>query len=345
MRLEGAPSATGGLYNIYPTPPDPNNPDAVEAPLINGNVPAREAPPEGDCLFVCIHRAFWSWSYHYPQAWAVMNASLQAFCNDPRRNLPMPAFTYIPVDENAEPQNGEESVETDKWRAIVAAYVQEFGDDLAKPSNSYKDDAYNPEGLQQFDFGHVISWVYNDPPPGDLWSPKTRPVARRKLEEAGLWDESLARRVQEVERGGDGRPETLAAADLWDAVKAHVVIITKIRYVWAFGFERDALAEILKVAIFNWEWYGKPSWKGARVNRAHGPRPDDRANAAMLYRSNGYIPRINLLQSEKHYTYQEVGARLGNDRVNVYFLRIFHFTGDAHGVVPRGRGAEGAVPG
>jgi len=336
MRLEGAPSATGAVYNHYP---NPDAPASVPLQQINGNVPARPSPPKGDCLFVCIHRAFWSWSYHYPQAWAVMNASLQAFCNDPRRNLPVPQFTYVPVDESEEPQNFEESEETDKWRAIVAAYVQEFGDDLAKPSANYKDDAYNPEGDQQRDFGHVISWVYSPPLPGDVWSRDTLPIVKRQLEAAGLWDPDLKDLVAGVENGDAGSAASLAAAPggLWDKVKAHAVLVTKIRYVWAFGFVRDAIAEILKVAIFNWDFAFLRDWQQARVTRACGPRRDDRANAAMLYRSSGYIPRINLIQSEKHYTYQTVGARLGNDRVNVYYLRAFHFTGDAHGV-------QGAFP-
>ena len=338
MALEPAPSATGQVYDNFEkdaTGTRVEDQGTPTAPPIDTDVPQRLVPGMGDCLYVSIHRMYWQWRFHYPQAWAVMSARLQAYATS--KGLGVPDETPLPRKEST--QTRPEAAEVLKWRALIAAYIGDHFERLAGVQYQ-SNNAYDPVPVQRQDFGHVMEWIYK---PLRKHSRQDVPQVRnaeRALKAAGQWDDRFA--------------AAAAAGKLWDAstqhlnvgdhIKDHAVTITKIPGLWAFGFERDVVAEILGIAIDNWEYAQLPSWKYARNMRTHGPAPNRRLDIAALYQSGGYIPRFNLIQNSVHFTYQAVGRKRGNDRTNVGELQRY-VEGPADAVATAGLPTGGQLEG
>ncbi len=291
MRLDAAPSRTGALYK------NTNN-QGGPIPIV-AEVPQRDTPSNGDCMYAAIHRMYSAWQRSYPSSFQQMRASLQTFCDQNDQYVELPVVTDVPAVPDDPPTEPELS-ELQKWRNIAARQLELHWDryDFALPGDPHS---------QRGEVDDALRWLHN-PSPDD--GPDD-PVLRAQLQ--ALLDD---------------QPGGLPLADSQDPEerKRAMVEMTAKGKVYAYGIELDALAEVLGIFISTW-FYSDPdpaAWVGAQQYRVHGPVGDEARDIAMRYMSGGYIPRFNLIKNQKHYSYQAVAHRgVANDRTKVQSARFY----------------------
>ncbi len=120
-----------------------------------------------------------------------------------------------------------------------------------------------------------------------------------------------------------------------DQVKNYALASMRTMGVWAFGFEREAISEILGIFVYNWQFTSGNEWFDAMLYRTSGPDYGDRDELATYYDAGGDIPRMNLVQSTKHFTFQRPGKK-SYDRASLLQREQFDpLTGHAVTNAPR----------
>lgn len=124
-------------------------------------------------------------------------------------------------------------------------------------------------------------------------------------------DRMLIQMRGKEEEGRQAAQDAAIEAGLWteDQVKNYALASMRTMGVWAFGFEREAISEILGIFVYNWQFTSGKEWFDAMLYRTSGPDYGDRDELATYYETGGDIPRMNLVQSTKHFTFQRPGKK------------------------------------
>jgi hypothetical protein len=122
----------------------------------------------------------------------------------------------------------------------------------------------------------------------------------------------------------------------YEQIKTYAVESTKQMKSWAFGYERDVVADLLGICVYNWKtqhgssFYAEEDyWKSCKLSHIFGPSSKSLLETAKAYASRGYIPRFNLIQSENHFWLQEVGKDKNNDRETIWDILLYGGNGPA----------------
>jgi len=300
MRLDDAPAPapTGAMYHAR----QPGTQEALNIDVSSlQTFPEALTPSNGDCLYASIHRQYFLFETNFPQSFAVMQQRLRAFCAPPN-NLDEPVQTPLPLQGDDEPTR-EEADQFERWRKIIAKQLELHWDwyDIAHdPAHPELEDQ-----SQRYELDGHLDWLYNPGAVQYRGEDALRNAARRALEDSG----------------GVPPAKTTVLADR----KRVVLTMTQIPTMWAYGYEADAIADILGIFIHTWlHTAGDGNLELSTRSRAHGPRGDEAAALATAYGSGGYVPRFNLLKTRAHYSYQEIDRRRGvaNNRQRVQDIRF-----------------------
>ena len=149
--------------------------------------------------------------------------------------------------------------------------------------------------------------------------------------ERALRDRKLMEMRGKEEEGQQAAQDAAIEAGGWNEgqVKNYALASMRTMGVWAFGFEREAISEILGIFVYNWQFTSGNEWSDAMLYRTSGPDYGDRDALATYYDAGGDIPRMNLVQSTKHFTFQRPGKK-SYDRASLLQREQFDpFTGAA----------------
>ena len=362
---------------------------------VDTTVEQRKVTPDGNCLYTSIHRWYFEFREAYPGNWDIMHNRLSSWVVkhtqvEPQNLIPNPDGTGLGTgDESMSPS---ELREVEKWRDIVAAWYEiranfdriyipatapGVGDiehftsmsdyyDWKNPYYDYMYDDDDMRGAMGVDLQRMgqkrANYRREDVPQLHAAWEKTQEAieARNRLQEG-----TPQRVVADDEVRAFDQQRMKIAKEVaiqigpWteEQYQAYAVVSTRSVNVWATGFEPHAIAEILGIYIYDYLHHQNP-WHRGQHSYTYGPNIAERVQLAQEHRSDGYLPRMNLLQSSNHFTYQKPGTKKTYDRAHVARVLVLNTVSNeadfaailvgyenAPGAQNMGLGDEGSAPG